>query len=115
MKELKQEAEEALAQIWFLQSLAEQERTDITLSLRLTIRPNLFVQIFMGTQTHALYFSLIEDEQRIFGIDREGGNWHMHPYGTPDLHVPVNVGLEPRPLFTFLSRVEQLLWEHDLL
>ncbi len=115
MKELQREAVEALEQIWFVQALIEEERTDITLSLRLNIRQDIFVQIFMGTQTDVLYLSLIEDEQRIFGIDREQGKWHRHPYDATEQHEPLTEGLEPRPLFTFLSQVEQLLWEHDLL
>lgn len=42
--ELREEAEEGVEKTWFIQSLEETERTDITLSLRLTIRPGLFVQ-----------------------------------------------------------------------
>jgi hypothetical protein len=38
-----QAAAEALDRIWFIQSLKEVERTDSTLSLRLHIRPGLFV------------------------------------------------------------------------
>ena len=43
--------------------------TDFTLSLRLYIRRELFVQVFIGEMTHSLYFALIEGNQRIFGID----------------------------------------------
>ena len=115
MVELQQEAEEAFRKIWFIQSLVEEERTNISLSLRLNIRQDLFVQVFMGVLTNVLYLSLIKNEQRIFGIDKENGSWHRHPYHNPALHEPLTEGLEPRPLFTFLSRVEQLIWEHDLL
>ena len=41
--ELRLEAQEALERVWFVQSLEETERTDLTLSLRLHIRPALFV------------------------------------------------------------------------
>jgi len=115
MDKLQREAQEALEQIWFVQSLIEQERTDITLSLQLGIRPGLFVQMFMGIRSGSLYFSLIENERRIFGIDRENDEWRLHPYHAPEQHEPLTEGLEPKPLLTFLSRVEQLLWEHDLL
>lgn len=115
MRELQLEAKEVLERVWFVQSLVEEERTKITLSLRLNIRQNLFVQIFMGTQADVLYLSLIKNEQRIFGIDKEDGGWHKHPYHNPNLHEPLTEGLEPKPLFTFMSRVEQLLLEHDLL
>jgi len=71
--DLQFEAQEALEKSWFIQSLEEIERTDLTLSLRLYIRPGLFVQAFMGELTGSLYFALIEGERRIFGIDREAG------------------------------------------
>ncbi len=45
--DLQFEAQEALEKSWFVQSLEEIERTDLTLSLRLYIRPGLFVQAFM--------------------------------------------------------------------
>ena len=41
--ELRLEAQEALERVWFVQAAEEIERTDSTLSLRLHIRPTLFV------------------------------------------------------------------------
>jgi len=67
--DLQLEAEEALERVWFVQSLEEKERTDLTLSLRLHIRPDLFVHAFIGTWSATLYFALIEGGRRIFGID----------------------------------------------
>ena len=113
--DLREEVEEAAAKTWFIQSLEEIERTDITLSLRLTIRPGLFVQLFFGEKTGSLYMALIEGERRLFGIDRERDAWHIHPYEAVERHEPLVGGLEPKPLLTFLARVEYLLVEHDLL
>ncbi len=59
--------------------------------------------------------ALIEGRQRLFGIDREGSIWHMHPYEAVERHEILAEGLEPKPLMTFLARVEYLLLEHDLL
>jgi len=95
--------------------LEEIERTDFTLSLRLHIRPALFVQAFLGELSGSLYLALIEGGQRIFGVDREGGGWHLHPYDAPDKHEPLPEGLEPKPLPKFLARVEDLLLEYGLL
>ncbi len=113
--DLRLEAEEALERVWFVQSLEETERTDLTLSLRMHIRPDLVVHAFLGTWSGALYFALIEGGRRIFGIDREGGEWHVHPYDAPDRHEPLPTGLGPKPLLTFLARVEDLLLQYDLL
>jgi len=100
---------------WFIQSLNIVERTDATISLRLHIRQGLFIQVFIGELSDSLYFALIETNQRIFGIYKEAGQWHLHPYENPHKHEPLNEGLEPKPLLKFLSRVEKLIFEHDLL
>lgn len=113
--DLRLEAQEALERVWFAQSLEEIERTDFTVTLRLHICPALFVQAFLGERSGSLYLALIEGGRRVFGIDREGGEWHLHPYDAPDEHEPLHEGLGPRPLLTFLSRVEDLLLQHDLL
>ena len=71
--ELRREAEEAADRTWFIGVLEEIARTDITLSVRLHIRPGLFVQIFLGTKSDSLYLALIEGDRRLYGIDREAG------------------------------------------
>lgn len=115
LAELREEAKEALEHVWFIQSLEEYERTDITLSLRFHIRCDLFVQVFFGEKSESLYMALIEGGRRIFGIDREAGTWHMHPYEAVEKHESLTEGLEPRPIFTFLVRAEEFLLENDML
>jgi len=109
------EALEAAEKVWFVRSIQAVDRTDLTVSLRLSIRQDLFVHVLLGQLTGSLYFALIERGQRIFGIDRHAGEWHMHPYDAPHEHVPFPDGLEPKPLLSFLSKVEDLLIQHDLL
>lgn len=113
--DLRLEAQEALENAWFVRSLEEIERTDRTLALRLTIRSELFVQAFLGERSGSLYFALVEGRRRIFGIDRESGEWHLHPFDSPDEHRPLPEGLGPRPLLSFLATVEDLLLRHELL
>jgi hypothetical protein len=109
------EALEAVHRVWFVQSVKSVDRTDSTISIRLIIGPDLFVHVLLGELTGSLYFALIERGQRIFGIDRHSGEWHMHPYDIPHQHVTFPEGLEPKPLLSFLSRVEDLLIQNDLL
>jgi len=108
------EALEAVDRVWFVQSVQSVDRTDLTISMRLIIGPDLFVHVMLGELTGALYFALIERGQRIFGIDRHSGVWHIHPYHAPQQHVPFLEGLEPKPLLSFLSKVEDLLIQNDL-
>lgn len=109
------EAEAAHEKLWFVQSLEVCERTDFTLALRLNIRPGLFVHAFIGEMTGSLYFALIEGNQRIFGIDRETDHWHLHPFERPQKHVHFTSGLGPKPLLAFMSKVEKVLVENNLL
>ena len=71
--------------------------------------------IFIGEMTDSLYFALIEGNQRIYGIDRESGDWHLHPFEAPHKHEFFKHGLGPKPLLGFLSKVEGVLVENNLL
>jgi hypothetical protein len=59
--------------------------------------------------------ALVEGRRRIYGLDREGAEWHVHPFETADRHEPLPQGLGPKPLLSFLSRVEELLVKTALL
>ena len=109
------EAQVANEKLWFVQSLEVYERTDSTLTLRLYIRPDLFVQAFIGEVTGSLYFALIERNQRIYGIDRETDHWHLHSFEEPHKHELFLPGLGPTPLLAFMSKVEKVLVEENLL
>lgn len=108
-------AQEALDEFWFIQEIEVFERTDPTLTVRLHIQKNLFVQVFIGEITGHLFFALIEGSHRIFGMDREKGEWHCHPYNDVQQHVHLPDRLGPKPLLSFLNKVEVILLEQDLL
>lgn len=112
---IRAEAEEALRRVWFIQSIEEVEHSDISLSLRLIIRPGLFVQVFVGERSGSLYMALIEGKRRIFGIDREFGKWHTHPFHAPESHQPLTEKDPRKPLLRFLTKTEDIIVEHDLL
>ena len=115
LSELWQEAQEALEKVWFVSALGKMERTDVTLSFRLIIRDDLFVQVFSGEKSQSLYMALVEGRRRIYGIDREGTEWHIHPFENADHHEPLSQGLEPKPILTFLAQIEELLVKNELL
>ena len=107
--ELWLEAQEALSRVWFVQDVAILNKTERTLVLRLRFQPDIFVDAFLSERSDTLSFALIHHDQRVFGADREGGNWHVHPYGAADQHMPLPEGLEPKPLLKLLARVDRLL------
>ncbi len=111
---IRAEAEDALERVWFVKSIRE-ERTDISLSLRLLVRRGLFVQVFVGERSGSLYMALIEGNRRVFGVDREAGRWHVHPFESPDQHMWLAEETPQKPLLSFLAKVEAIILEHDLL
>ncbi|MBI5652645.1 MAG: hypothetical protein HZC40_19705 [Chloroflexi bacterium] len=113
--DLYREAQDALERVWFVQAVQVTARTTNTLSLRLIIRPALFVHVFLSERSGALYFALVKNDERIFGIDRVNGKWHLHPNKSPKVHQDLVEGLEPKPLLKFLARVEELLQEYSLI
>ena len=115
LDELWLEAHEALNKTWSVQSVEELSRIDHTVVMRLNIQPGTFINAYLSERSDTLSFALIKDEQRIFGIDREDDEWHMHPYGESGQHEPLPQGLEPKPLLRFLAKVEQLILNHNIL
>ncbi len=116
--DLRREANEALARVWFIQSVEEDESDNTAssfVSLRLVIRASLYVHVFMSQRTSTLYLALIMDSRRIFGIDNRSGQWHQHPFDNPEAHQPLASDLDPRPLLSFLARVEDILGRVELL
>lgn len=109
------EAHEAAERTWFVQSVKVVERTESTISPRLGMRHETFIQVFCGELTGSLYLALIDRGQRIFGMDLVSGEWHIHPYDAPHQHIPLEERPEPKPLLKFLARVEDIIEQHDLL
>lgn len=61
------------------------ERVDKA-SLRITLKPLLFIDVYANTETDRYDFSLINGNKRVFGYDNLGG-WHCHPARNPNDHV----------------------------
>lgn len=96
---------------WFIERLSAIKRTD---EARLEIRANLFVQVFFNEATGCLQLALIESQRRIYGRDNEGGQWHLHPFGSTDTHVPTPE-ITAFPVQCFLNEIEQIMIDHDLI
>jgi len=115
VSDLAVELDAAECRLWFIQQITELEQTDDALRTRLGIRAGLFVQVFFSETTGRFSLALIQEGQRLYGWDREHGQWHCHPYQAPSRHEPMLEGVSSRPLFQFLAEVERILLAHDLL
>ncbi len=109
------ELQEAERHFWFVQRLAALEQTDDVLKARLEIQAGLFVHFFCSIVSGRLQMALVLGNERLYGRDRENGQWHLHPFGQADDHITTPEGLSPRPLMQFLAEVEQLLLAHELI
>lgn len=69
--------------------------TDVTFISRVGLSHEVFVQIYANTIEEKLNMALVVSGERIFGMDKEGGYYHTHPFENPLLHVETNpMGIE---------------------
>jgi hypothetical protein len=61
---------------------------------------------FYNEVTRKTAFAVIKREQRIFGADNTGGNWHWHPFGAPESHISAKESID---FPAFLSKIEEHL------
>jgi hypothetical protein len=115
LDDLLAESQVAEAYFWFIEDFYVNDRTDQTITLHFIIGPELFVQIFYSARSDRFSLALIGSSGRLYGRDREHGYWHLHPFGQSGVHQPTPEGMSPRPVIQFLTEVEKLLVDHDLL
>lgn len=92
------EAVQAKDRFWFVHTFEVVERTAQTITLHFVIQPTLFVQVYYGVRSGRFNFALIGAAGRLYGRDREQGQWHLHPFGQPHLHEPTTEGISPQPI-----------------
>ena len=61
--------------------------TDITLISRVGFSSEIFIQIYANTKKDKLNMSLIVNDERMYGTDKEGGFYHEHPFENSSLHI----------------------------
>jgi len=64
--------------------------TDTTLISRIGISLEIFIQVYVNIKKAKLNLALVVAGERIYGIDKEGGSYHEHPYQNPALHIDCN-------------------------
>ncbi len=100
---------------WFIETFYIKGHTDKTITLHFIISSNLFVQVFYSERSGRFSLALVGPSGRLYGRDREYGYWHLHPFGQSEKHQPTPEGISPRPIVQFLTEVEKLLVDHNLI
>lgn len=68
-------------------------------------QPHIFLRFYYNSRTGTLAFALIQQEQRIWGVDFDNRRgWHLHPLGNPTLHQP----LEPLSVTEIVAMVGEI-------
>ena len=70
------------------------DTTDITVMARIEIFPAIYMQIYRNLKKDKLNMALILGNDRVYGVDDEGGIYHEHPAEDPTFHVPIKERLE---------------------
>lgn len=81
----------------------------------LSIGDNLFVQVFFSRRSQRLNLALVGSGGRLYGRDRENAVWHLHPFDDPDRYEPTPLGMSSASVAQFLSEVEEILVDNDLI
>src|SRR3990167_2750959 len=61
---------------------------DFTLISRIGFSFEIFIQIYANVKKEKVNMALVVADERIYGIDKEGGTYHEHPIKNPILHIP---------------------------
>lgn len=70
------------------------DTTDVTIMARIEIFPTIYMQIYRNLKKDKLNMALILGNDRVYGVDGEGGIYHKHPAEDPTSHVPIKERLE---------------------
>ena len=66
----------------------------------------IFLRVYFNETTDTIAFALIENKQRIWGIDRDNRRgWHLHPIDNPTQHVSIS----PLSVSDIIAHLQQVL------
>ena len=70
-------------------SIKMYDQTAKTINLRIIIDREVFIQIYANIKKNKLNLALLLHGNRLYGADKEGGVYHLHPFSDPTTHVMV--------------------------
>jgi hypothetical protein len=86
------------------------------IKVRVTLSPEVFVQIYVNVATDTRNMALIVSGQWRYARDCQFcRNWHRHPFDQPDEHDIGPTGGQPMDIEEFLEKVQELVEREELL
>jgi hypothetical protein len=61
--------------------------TEVTLLSRFGLSVDIFIELYVNLKKQKINLALIVSGNRIYGIDKEGGFYHEHPFKNPEGHM----------------------------
>ncbi len=86
------------------------DHTGITLIARIGIYAEALIEIYANVKKDKLNMALVVANERIYGVDKEGGFYHEHPFENPLLHIEA----KPIEIEDFVIRSIEILKKHNL-
>ena len=69
--------------------------TEVTLLSRFGLSVDIFIELYVNLKKQKINLALIVSGNRIYGIDKEGGFYHEHPFKNPEGHIKTEqIGIE---------------------
>ncbi len=90
-------------------------RTDNAVKARIEISDNIYVQFYFHQVSGTSNFVLVGWNNRLYGRDCVGGDWHRHPFENPESHDITGGGADDVTPEEFLDEVFDILLREKLI
>jgi len=81
-----------------------------TVSGNAYLHDDFFLRFYFNEVTGTTAFALIENQQRIWGLDYDNPRgWHLHPVDDPSMHI----NTQPLSVTEILELLENVLVDHE--
>jgi len=82
---------------------------------RIEISENIYVQFYFHQESSTTNYVLVGWENRLYGRDCVGGDWHKHPFDDPEAHDRSGDGANHVTPEEFLDEAFEILLNEKLI
>ncbi len=89
--------------------------TENAVKARIEISNNIYIQFYHHQLSGTSNYVLVGWNNRLYGRDCVGGNWHRHPFENPQAHDRTGEGVKDVTPEEFLDEVFEILLREKLI
>jgi len=90
-------------------------KTENAVKARIEISENIYVQFYFHQISGTTNYVLVGWENRLYGRDCVGGDWHKHPFDNPEAHDRTGDGANHITPEEFLDEAFRILLNEKLI